>query len=128
MNKFFGCFLLFACVACFATESLHPIAAPKTQVGVQGTVELDEDVYSGDLEVSAEYAVHPRFSLYIDGAFRFLSYSYEFSTSGYIHNYCNLHVNGFNETYVGAKGLIFPYLGLEFDGRHLNPIQHLPRR
>ena len=117
MNKFFGCFLLFACVACFATESLHPIAAPTTQVGIQGTVELDEDVYSGDLEVSAEYAVHPRFSLYIDGAFRFLSYSYEFSTSGYIHNYCNLHVNGFNETYVGAKGLIFPYLGLNLGWR-----------
>lgn len=112
MNKVFGCVLLFTAVACFATESLHPIATPATIFGVQGTVELDDDIYSGDMEVSAEYAVHPRLSLYVDGAFRFLSYSYEYSTEGYIHNYCNLHVNGFNETYVGAKGLILPYLGL----------------
>ena len=60
MNKFIGCILLFACVACFATENLHPVAAPTTYLGIQGTVELDEDVYSGDMEVSAEYAVHPR--------------------------------------------------------------------
>lgn len=104
--------MLFLFAASFATESLHPIVAPATSFGVQGTVELDEDIYSGDLEVSAEYAVLPRLSFYVDGAFRFLSYSYEFSTEGYIHNYCNLHVNGFNETYVGAKGLILPYLGL----------------
>jgi hypothetical protein len=112
MNKVFGCILSIAFAASFATESLHPVMAPATQLGVQGTVELDDDVYSGDMEVSAEYAVHPRLSLYVDGAFRFLSYSYEYSTEGYIHNYCNLHVNGFNETYVGAKGLILPYLGL----------------
>ena len=99
-------------VTCFATEPLHPISLPTSSLSIQGTVELDEDVYSGDMEVSAEYAFHPRLSLYVDGAFRFLSYSYEYSTEGYIHNYCNLHVNGFNETYVGAKGMILPYLGL----------------
>ena len=112
MKKFIGCISLTVCVAAFATESLHPIAAPATSLGFQGTVELNDDVYSGDMEVSAEYALHPRLSLYVDGAFRFLSYSYEYSTEGYIHNYCNLHVNGFNETYVGIKGLILPYLGL----------------
>ena len=112
MNKLIGCLLLFAFVASHATESLHPIAAPSTNFGVQGTIELDEDVYSGDMEVSAEYAPHPRVSLYVDGAFRFLSYSYEYSTSGYIHNYCNLHVNGFNETYAGIKLLMLPYLGM----------------
>ena len=99
-------------VTCFATEPLHPISLPTSSLSIQGSVELDEDVYSGDMEVSAEYAFHPRLSLYVDGAFRFLSYSYEYSTEGYIHNYCNLHVNGFNETYVGAKGMILPYLGL----------------
>ena len=112
MNKFIGCLLSIGFVTGFATESLHPILPPTSSISVQGTVELDEDVYSGDMEVSAEYAVHPRLSLYVDGAFRFLSYSYEYSTEGYIHNYCNLHVNGFNETYLGAKGLIFPYMGL----------------
>ena len=112
MNKFVGCLVLIGFVTCFATESLHPISLPTSLFSVQGTVELDEDIYSGDLEISAEYAVHPRLSLYVDGTFRFLSYSYEFSTEGYIHNYCNLHVNGFNETYVGAKGMMLPYLGL----------------
>ena len=112
MNKFVGCLILISFVTCLATEPLHPISLPTSSLSIQGTVELDEDVYSGDMEVSAEYAFHPRLSLYADGAFRFLSYSYEYSTEGYIHNYCNLHVNGFNETYVGAKGMILPYLGL----------------
>jgi hypothetical protein len=112
MNKFVGCLILISFVTCLATEPLHPISLPTSSLSIQGTVELDEDVYSGDMEVSAEYAFHPRLSLYVDGAFRFLSYSYEYSTEGYIHNYCNLHVNGFNETYVGAKGMILPYLGL----------------
>ncbi len=109
--------MLTACAATFATENLHPIAPPETSFGVQGTVELDEDVYSGDMEFSLEYAPHPRLSVYVDGAFRFLSYSYEYSTEGYIHNYCNLHVNGFNETYAGAKGLLLPYLGIDIDWR-----------
>lgn len=112
MNKFVGCLILISFVTCLATEPLHPISLPTSSLSIQGIVELDEDVYSGDMEVSAEYAFHPRLSLYVDGAFRFLSYSYEYSTEGYIHNYCNLHVNGFNETYVGAKGMILPYLGL----------------
>lgn len=112
MNKFVGCLILISFVTCLATEPLHPISLPTSSLSIQGTVELDEDVYSGDMEVSTEYAFHPRLSLYVDGAFRFLSYSYEYSTEGYIHNYCNLHVNGFNETYVGAKGMILPYLGL----------------
>ena len=112
MTKLTGCILSIAFVASYATENLHPILPPTTSVSAQGVVELDDDVYSGDMEVSAEYALHPRLSLYVDGAFRFLSYSYEYSTEGYIHNYCNLHVNGFNETYVGVKGLLLPYLGM----------------
>ena len=115
--KIIGCTILTLCFACFATESLHPVLPPATNASVQGTVELDEDVYSGDMELSLEYAPHPRISLYLDGAFRFLSYSYEFSTSGYIHNYCNLHVNGFNETYAGIKLLLLPNLGMNLGWR-----------
>ena len=85
-----GCTTLFLFAVGLATENLHPITPPTTSFATQGTVELDEDVYSGDMEISAEYAIHPRLSLYADGAFRFLSYSYEYSTEGYIHNYCNL--------------------------------------
>ena len=112
MRRAIACtFFLFA-MATHATENLHPIMPPATSLSVQGDFELDEDVYSADMDVSAEYAILPQLSLYIDGTFRFLSYSYEYSTEGYIHNYCNLHVNGFNETYVGAKWLALPYLGL----------------
>lgn len=100
---------LFVHKAC-ATEILHPILRPNTWVSVEGAAELDEDVYSADLTVSAELAFplgEGRGSIYADGAFRFLSYSYEYAWSGYIHNYCNLHVNGFNETYVGTRLMPF---------------------
>lgn len=117
MNKLIGCILSIAFVASYATENLHPVTPPTGTIAVQGIVELDEDVYSGDMNVYIEFIKPPRFSIYVDGAFRFLSYSYEYSTEGYIHNYCNLHVNGFNETYVGAKGLLFPYLGLDVNWR-----------
>ena len=104
-------------VAAHATEILHPILPPTSKASVQGIVELDEDVYSGDMTVSLEYAPFSRFSIYADGAFRFLSYSYEYSFDGYVHNYCNLHVNGFNETYVGIRGLLFKNIGLDFNWR-----------
>ena len=112
-----GCAISFLFAVGLATENLHPITPPTTSFATQGSVELDEDVYSGDMEISAEYAVHPRLSLYADGAFRFLSYSYEYSTEGYIHNYCNLHVNGFNETYAGIKWIMLRHLGLNIGWR-----------
>lgn len=110
-------FLLTSVRMAHATETMHPIKFPTTQVAIAGTVELNDDVYSSDLTFSAEYAPISRFSVYADGSFRFLSYSYEYSTKGYIHNYCNLHVNGFNETYVGVKALIWRGLGLDLNWR-----------
>ena len=110
--KRIGSLVLAFFAASVATESLHPVLPPTTFAAIQGTAELDEDVYSGDMDVSVELAPLSHFSLYIDGSFRFLSYSYEYSTKGYIHNYCNLHVNGFNETYLGAKWLMLHHLGL----------------
>lgn len=98
------------CAIANATEVLHPITAPGTWVAIDGAAELDEDIYSADMTLSAEFALpmlNGTASIYADGSFRFLSYSYEYSTEGYIHNYCNLHVNGFNETYVGTKFMPF---------------------
>ncbi len=100
-----------------ATETLHPVKAPSTNFSTSGFFELDEDVYSADMFVSAEFAPFQRLSIYADGSFRFLSYSYEYSTKGYIHNYCNLHVNGFNETYIGARALIWHNIGLDINWR-----------
>ena len=118
MNKSLGCTLPFLFVAAYATENMHPILPPATGLGIQGAFELDEDVYSVDMDVAAEYAIIPRYlSLYVDGAFRFLGISYEYSNEGYIHNYCNLHVNGFNETYVGARWLALPFFGINLGWR-----------
>jgi len=102
----FICALAVAAISANATEVLHPIVPSSTWISAEGAFDLDDDVYSADLNVSAEFSRtlgKGTASLYIDGAFRFLSYSYEYSTEGYLHNYCNLHVNGFNETYLGIK-------------------------
>ncbi|WP_290746740.1 hypothetical protein [Fibrobacter sp. UBA4309] len=101
----------------WGTELLRPVEIPATRFQVLGTIELDDDIYSSDMTVSAEYAPFRAFSVYTDVAYRFLSYSYEYSTEGYIHNYCNLHVNGFNESYVGAKFFFLPNFGLNFNWR-----------
>lgn len=117
MLKKIGLIFLFVFAYTNATEFLHPINAPSTNITVQGAIELDEDIYSGDMDYSLEVSPFKNFSIYVDGAFRFLSYSYEYSMKGYVHNYCNLHVNGFNETYVGAKFMVLPYLGINANWR-----------
>ena len=101
----------------WGAELLRPVETPATRIQVLGVAELDDDVYSGDMAVSLEYAPIRAFSIYTDFSYRFLSYSYEYSTEGYIHNYCNLHVNGFNESYVGAKFFFLPNFGLNFNWR-----------
>ena len=110
MFKRIGLTLLCAALHCMATEVLHPVLPPATNINIETTFELNDDVYSLDTKVSAEFSPVQRFSLYVDASFRFLSYSYEYSTEGYIHNYCNLHVNGFNETYLGLRSLVYKAL------------------
>lgn len=117
MFKRIGLLSLCAALNSMATEVLHPILPPSTNVNIEGTFELDDDIYSFDTKVSAEFAPIERFSLYADASFRFLSYSYEYSTKGYVHNYCNLHVNGFNETYFGVRSNIFRNLGFDLSWR-----------
>lgn len=113
MSKKVAFFLLLLQVALCATELLQPVTHPKTSFLLQGAAELDDDIYSGDMDFAIEASPVKWASLYINGAFRFLSYSYEYSTKGYIHNYCNLHVNGFNETYLGAKSSLFKNFGVD---------------
>ena len=97
----------------YATEGLVPLHFPATAISVEESEELDDDVYSNDLTVSGEYAFTDWFSFYGSSSFRFASYSYEYSTEGYIHNYCNLHVNGFNESYLGVRALFYRNFGLD---------------
>jgi len=117
MKPAIACTLFLFAVAAHATEVLHPILPPASSLSIQGTEELDEDVYSTDMAVSLEYAPLSRISLYVDGSFRFMSYSYEYATEGYLHNYCNLHVNGFNETYAGIRGILYKNIGLDLGWR-----------
>lgn len=113
MIKAVGCFLAIVPLAVCGTELLHPVLPPATSLSISGAVELDDDVYSGDIAVSGELAPLKWLGFYADGSFRFLGYSYEYSTKGYIHNYCNLHVNGFNETYLGLKALVYKNFGMD---------------
>ena len=103
-----------------STEVMHPVLSPRTHFSLEGIAELNDDVYSADVTLSAEIALGKKFSIYADGSFRFLSYSYEYSRDGYIHNYCNLHVNGFNETYLGIKTAPFKKGVLQPFGLNIN--------
>lgn len=102
----------------FAAESLRLVTAPRSWLEYSFWVELDEDVYSGLLTLQGEYAPCRRVSVYLDGSYRLLSYSYDYSLrDGYIHNYAKLHVSGLDETYVGVKTLIYGPLGLDINWR-----------
>ncbi|MBO7414599.1 MAG: hypothetical protein J6U20_13205 [Fibrobacter sp.] len=117
MFKFSSCLLILCPVVIWATETLHPIQPPKTHLTAAGIFELSDDVYSTDAVLSLEVAPIEWVSLYTDASFRFMSYSYETSIRGYEHNYCNLHVNGFNETYLGAKATLLNNFGLDINWR-----------
>lgn len=117
MFRFATCFIALSPLLLWATEVLHPVHAPTSFVSAETAAELYDDVYSLDEIVSTEFSPWEPVSIYADASFRFLSYSYEFSTEGYVHNYCNLHVNGFNETYLGAKAFFLDYFGVDLNWR-----------
>ena len=117
MFKFSSCFLALCPIIVWATETLHPIYPPATTFSTAGIFELIDDIYSVDATAAFEFAPFEWASIYVDGSFRFMSYSYEMSVKGYEHNYCNLHVNGFNETYLGTKILPLNNFGLDINWR-----------
>lgn len=101
----------------FATETLRPVSVPRSFIGYGFAAELDDDIYSGDLSLSAQYAPCDCFGIYADVSYRLLSYSYEFSSEGYIHNYAKLHVSGLNETYLGFKMMANDHFGMDMNWR-----------
>lgn len=111
------CFLVLCPLIIWASEIQHPILPPSTFINLKGNVDQLDDVYSADLNLSIEYALFNMFSLYSDAAFRFLGYGFEYSKEGYVHNYCNYHMNGFNETYLGAKIMIGDVFGINANWR-----------
>lgn len=111
------CFLILCPLIIWASEIQHPILPPTTYASLKGNVDQLDDIYSADLTLSVEYAFFQMFSLYTDASYRFLGYSFEYSKDGYLHNYCNLHVNGFNETYLGTKFMIGSFFGVNLNWR-----------
>lgn len=101
----------------FATENLLPVSGPRSLLEYSFAAELDDDVYSGDLSLSAQYAFCNCFGVYLESSYRLLSYSYEYSTEGYVHNYAKLHVSGLNETYLGFKMMAFRNFGVNWNWR-----------
>ena len=104
--------LCFCLQSAGGSELIYPVATPHSRLEYVFAAELDDDLYSGDLVLSGEYAPCDCFSVYLDGSYRLLSYSYEYSSKGYVHNYAKLHVNGLNETYLGVKMMAFRNFGV----------------
>lgn len=102
-----------------ATEILHSVDSPRSFFEYSFFAELDDDVYSGDLIASGMFAPCDCFGIYADVSYRLLGYSYEYSKEGYVHNYANLHIRGFNETYAGFKMMANSNFGVDVGWRFL---------
>lgn len=96
----------------FATEPLRPSTLPQTSLFASALGELRDDVYSADIRWNVEIAPCKCFSVYTDLSYRFVSYEWDTMWHDQRSDPLNLHVNGMNETFIGAK--IFPvdYFGI----------------
>jgi len=79
--------------------------------------ELLDDVYSADLNFSGEYAPCNRFGVYGDFSYRLISYEFDTMLHDQRHEALNLHVNGFNESYLGMKFMPYSFFGVDVNWR-----------
>ncbi|WP_295039453.1 hypothetical protein [uncultured Fibrobacter sp.] len=106
-----------ASVAAFARETVSPVRAPESFVLLGALAELRDDVYSGDINVTGEYAPCNCFSIYGDLAYRLVSYEWNTMAHDQIHEMVDLQVNGLNESYLGMKLVPFPFAGVDVSWR-----------
>lgn len=106
-----------ASIATFARETVSPVRAPESFVLLGALAELRDDVYSGDINVTGEYAPCNCFSIYGDFAYRLVSYEWNTMAHDQIHEMVNLRVNGLNESYLGMKLMPFPFAGVDVSWR-----------
>ena len=106
-----------ASVAAFARETVSPVRAPESFVLLGALVELRDDVYSGDINVTGEYAPCNCFSIYGDLAYRLVSYEWNTMAHDQIHEMVDLQVNGLNESYLGMKLVPLPFAGVDVSWR-----------
>lgn len=109
--------ILLAVVCSFSREVLRPLHSPYNFAEIGILAELRDDVYSGDLNFSAEFAPCNCLALYGDVSYRLISYEFDTMLHDQIHEMVNLQVNGFNESYVGMKLMPYPYVGLDVSWR-----------
>jgi len=109
--------IVFLAVSAFAVEPLKTVQSPKTVLELNGFGELHDDVYSGDIGASVEYAPCNCLSLYADVAYRFFSYEWNTMLHDQIHEAVNLQTNGFNESYLGMKFFPLDYFGIDLNWR-----------
>ena len=118
MRRTLSILFLFALfVTANATEPLRPVLPPRTAVDLGALGELRDDVYSADLGWMVEVAPCECFSLYTDLSYRFVSYQWETMMHDQLHESLNLHVNGFNESFIGAKFFPVEYAGVAVSWR-----------
>ena len=118
MRRTLSILFLFALfVTANATEPLRPVLPPRTAVDLGALGELRDDVYSADLGWMVEVAPCECFSLYTDLSYRFVSYQSETMMHDQLHESLNLHVNGFNESFIGAKFFPVEYAGVAVSWR-----------
>lgn len=109
--------LIFSFNLSFARETISPVGLQKSQVVLGALAELRDDVYSADMNVAGEFAPCDCFSVYGNTSFRFVSYEFDTMLHDQIHELQNLHVNGFNETYLGMKFMPYSFFGVDVSWR-----------
>lgn len=131
-KTFLAVMALFFAVSCFAREPIGIVRAPQSSVLLGGVAELLDDVYSADIDVAGEFAPCNCFSVYGFFSYRFLSYEFDATLHDQRHELLDLQVNGLNESYLGAKFLPYPFLGVDVswrlppgDGSQVNRFQRL---
>lgn len=117
MMRYFIVTLIFLTTAIFAREPILPVRIPGSYAVLGGVIELRDDVYSADANLSGEFAPCNCFSVYGDFSYRFVSYEFDTMLHDQIHEMLNLQVNGFNESYLGMKMMPNSFLGVDINWR-----------
>lgn len=110
-------FFFFGITFSFAKESVGIVSNPQNRVFFGTEAELLDDVYSADAFFSGEYAPCNCFSAYADISYRLISIEFNTMLHDQIHEMQNLHVNGLNESYLGAKFFPVAFGGIDVSWR-----------
>lgn len=109
-------FLVLGTVA-FGRESISVIRPTSSYVQLNMLAELRDDVYSADAGIAGEFAPCNCFAVYGDLSYRLVSYEWDTELHDQIHEMVNLQVNGFNESYLGAKFFPVAFGGIDVSWR-----------